>query len=51
MFSPDSIDALAGDSARIRTLLTGIGEDAQRYLHAHERVTPRSQGVPVKSKP
>ena len=32
MFSPDSIAAIAGDSARIRTLLTGIGEDAQRYL-------------------
>ena len=32
MFTPDGIDAIAGDSTRIRTLLTGIGDDARRYL-------------------
>lgn len=32
MFTPDGIEAIAGDSARIHTLLTRIDDDARRYL-------------------
>ena len=32
MFTPDGIEAIAGDSAGVRRLLSGIGDDARRYL-------------------
>lgn len=32
MFTADGVEAIAGDSVRVRTLLTGIGDDARRYV-------------------
>ena len=32
MFTAEAIEAIAGDSVKVRALLTGIGDDARRYL-------------------
>jgi len=37
MFTAGGVDAIAGESARVRTLLTGIGDDARRYVALLDR--------------